>query len=84
MITDPDHETVEYAVLISDTWQDKELGSTLTDYCLEIAENWDLKKVIAVTTTDNHRMLAVLRKRGFSALPSEGGSEIYVEKNLLP
>jgi acetyltransferase len=82
LIADPDHETVEYAVLIADSWQDRELGSLLTDYCLEIAANWNLKKVIAVTTTDNYRMLAVLKKRGFRTVESDGGSEVYIEKDL--
>ena len=83
LIADPDHETVEYAVLIGDAWQDKELGSLITDYCMEIAKDWGLKKVVAVTTTDNHRMLSVLRKRGFVVLPEDSGSEVMVEKELF-
>lgn len=83
LIADPDHETVEYAVLIADAWQDKELGSMLTDYCLEIAKDWNLKKVVAITTTDNYRMLSVLRKRGFKVLPQDDGSEVVAEKELL-
>ncbi len=83
LISDPDHETVEYAILIADAWQEKELGSLLTDYCLEIAGQWGLKKVVAVTTTDNHRMLSVLRKRGFKLVPEDNGSEVLVEKDLV-
>jgi len=82
LIADPDHETVEYAVLVTDYWQDKELGSILTDYCLEIAQKWDLKKIIAITTNDNQRMLAVLKRRGFTVVPGDGGSEVLVEKML--
>jgi acetyltransferase len=65
LIADPDHEEVEYAVLIADAWQQKELGNILTDYCLEIAEKWNLKRIVAQTTTDNGRMIAVFKKRGF-------------------
>ncbi len=83
LIADPDHETVEYAILVEDAWQDKELGSRLTDTCLEIANTWGLKKVVAVTTTDNHRMLSVLRKRGFVVASQEDSGEVYVEKDLL-
>jgi acetyltransferase len=82
LIADPDHETVEYAVLIADAWQARDLGSMLTDYCLDIAMGWDLKKVVAITTKDNHRMLAVLRKRGFRATGEDDGSEVYTEKVL--
>lgn len=66
LIADPDHETVEYAVLITDAWQNKELGSMLTDYCLEIAKKWNLRKLVAQTTTDNTRMIRMFEKRGFS------------------
>jgi len=65
LIADPDHKEVEYAVLISDAWQKKELGSIITDYCLEIAGKWNLKRIVAQTTTDNSRMISVFRKRGF-------------------
>jgi acetyltransferase len=65
LIADPDHEAVEYAVLIIDAWQKKELGSLLTDYCIEIAERWKLKRIIAQTTTDNRPMISVFEKRGF-------------------
>jgi acetyltransferase len=65
LIADPDHEEVEYAVLITDAWQKKELGSILTDYCLEIAKKWNLKRIVAQTTTDNTRMISVFKKRGF-------------------
>jgi acetyltransferase len=70
-------------VLIADAWQDRDLGSLLTDYCLDIAKGWDLKKVMAVTTRDNHRMLSVLRKRGFRATGQDEGSEVYTEKELF-
>ena len=38
LVADPDHETVEYAVLIADAWQQKDLGNILTDFCMEVAE----------------------------------------------
>jgi len=81
LIADPDHESVEYAVLIADDFQHKELGSLLTDYCLEIAKHWKLKKVVAQTTTDNERMVSVFKKRGFEIVVEDG--TVYVEKNIL-
>jgi acetyltransferase len=65
LIADLDHETVEYAVLISDAWQKKELGTILTEYCLEIAKGWHLKRVVAETTKDNQAMITVFKKLGF-------------------
>ncbi|MCX6836171.1 MAG: GNAT family N-acetyltransferase, partial [candidate division Zixibacteria bacterium] len=80
LIADPDHETVEYAVLITDAWQKKEVGSILTDFCMEIAEHWKLKRVVAQTTTDNRPMVSVFEKRGFTI--SYDGTDVYVVKEL--
>ncbi len=82
LVADPMRETVEYAVLIGDAWQDKGLGSILTDYCLEISKDWGIKKMVAVTTSDNQRMLAVFRKRGFDLQPDPESSIIEVSKAL--
>jgi len=68
LIADLDHETVEYAVLISDAWQKKELGTLLTEYCVEIARQWHLKRIAAETTKDNQAMITVFKKLGFSVV----------------
>lgn len=82
LIADPDHESVEYAILIEDAWQKKELGNILTDYCLEIANSWNLKRFIAQTTTDNKPMIAVFRKRGFEIKINVKDSTVDVMKEL--
>ena len=82
LITDFDHESVEYAILITDAWQKKDLGRILTKYCLEIAKNWDLKKIIAETTSDNKAMLAVFRKLDFS-LHFEAGGSVHITKDIV-
>ncbi len=73
LIADPDRHTAEYAVLVTDAWQDQGLGGILTDYCLEIARDWGVRNIAAVTTTDNPRMIAVFRKRGFEIRTDEAG-----------
>lgn len=82
LIADPGHEEVEYAVLISDAWQKRELGSLLTDYCMEIAQRWNLKRIVAQTTTDNRPMISVFEKRGFAITYSEG-SAVDAVKSLV-
>ncbi|MCX6246504.1 MAG: bifunctional acetate--CoA ligase family protein/GNAT family N-acetyltransferase [Bacteroidetes bacterium] len=82
LIADPDHERVEYAILIEDAWQKKDLGNLLTDYCLEIANAWNLKSIIAQTTTDNKRMISVFRKRGFTIRINDRDSTVDVMKEL--
>jgi len=82
LIADPDHESAEYAVLITDEWQNKGLGSILTDYCLEIAGKWKVKQVTAETTNDNIRMLSVFRHRDFDIKPTGEGSLVEVRKDF--
>ncbi len=82
LVADPDHETVEYAVLVADAWQQKELGNILTDFCLEVAGNGKLKKIVAQTTTDNMRMISVFQKRGFDVKVNNQDSTVDVFKNL--
>jgi acetyltransferase len=65
LVADVDHQAAEYAVLVIDEFQGRGLGSLLTSYCVEIARAWQLKRVFAETTPDNHRMLATFRKWGF-------------------
>lgn len=64
LITDPYHDSGEFAILVADDWQNKGLGGILTDICLWIAKQWHLKNIIAETTTDNHRMISLFRNRG--------------------
>lgn len=82
LIADPDHETVEYAILIVDAWQQKDLGNILTDYCMEIARTWKLKLFVAQTTTDNKRMITVFRKRGFELDINSDDSTVNVQIEL--
>jgi acetyltransferase len=82
LVADPDHETVEYAVLVPDSWQNKRLGSQLTDFCMEISSRWRLQKVVAQTSTSNARMINVFKQRGFEIKTDLSSSMVDVEKRL--
>ncbi len=83
LIADPDHETVEYAVLIADAWQKKELGK-LSDRVLprNRPEVESSKRVVAVTTTDNRPMISVFEKLGFEINYETGDSTVEVSKMI--
>jgi acetyltransferase len=66
LISDADLEVAEYAVLVTDEWQNKELGHKLTAYCEEIARVAGIKTLYAETTRDNKGMISVFKKLGFS------------------
>lgn len=82
LISDPEHLTAEYAILITDKWQNRDLGGILTDYCIDIAQKWGIKKIYAQTTSDNKRMIALFEKRGFNILERQEDSTVEVEKEL--
>lgn len=82
LVADPDLETVEYAVLVTDRWQNRGLGGLLTDMCMDIAGDWGMKTVYAQTTTDNPRMVHLFENRDFTVDHAAGGSVVDVEKEL--
>ncbi len=82
LVADPMRESGEYAILIKDGWQDQGLGGILTDYCIRIAKDWGIKKITAMTTSDNHRMLAVFRKRRFDIRPDPESSIVEVSLEI--
>ena len=84
LVADPDHEAVEYAVLVEDAWQSRGLGGTLTDVCLEIARQWRPRRIVAETTTDNGRMIAVFRRRGFTVEIDPDGRVVHCELAAAP
>ena len=65
LIADPDLEIMEYAILITDKWQRKELGFILTEFCMDIAKSRGIKRLLAETTKNNKPMIAVFKKLNF-------------------
>jgi acetyltransferase len=81
LVADADHRSAEYAVLVQDDWQRRGLGSMLTDFCLEICRTWNIGLVVAETTSDNHRMLDILTKRGFQQ-KQRSDNEILLQRRF--
>ena len=65
LVADADHHSAEYAVIVVDRWQGRGLGGLLTDYCIDVASRWGVKRLVAETTKNNARALATFRTRGF-------------------
>lgn len=82
LVADADHRDAEYAVLVSDDWQGRGLGSLLTDYCLEICQSWGISRVVAETTADNDRMKRLLANRDFDRKEEGALHEVLYEKQL--
>jgi acetyltransferase len=82
LVADPDHSIAEYAVLVADPWQGVGLGMMLTQYCLEIAESWGIKRITAETALENNRMIATFRSLGFNFQNDQTGDVVSVSKSL--
>jgi len=77
LVIGPSSDDAEYAILVADPWQGKGLGTAITDYCMQIAGKWGVKRIYAATTSRNRRMLAVFKDHGFEL--TEDFAEGYVE-----
>ena len=73
---------MEYAILITDKWQKKELGNTITEFCMDIAKRNGIKRLVAETTKNNKAMIAVFRKLNFKIQFNED-TTVSVFKNLV-
>jgi acetyltransferase len=82
LVADADHTCAEFAILVGDPWQGMGVGSQLTDYCLEISRVWGIRLVQAQTATDNQRMLAMFRHRGFAMDYAASSDTVTVTKEL--
>jgi len=80
LISEPYNETAEFAIVVADPWHNLGLGNKFTDYILEIAKKRGIRKIYANVLYDNHIMLQMLRKRGFTITRNE--EECHAELNL--
>jgi acetyltransferase len=81
-VADVDHDAAEFAVIVVDRWHGHGLGGTLTDYCLELAKKWGVKRVVAEVAKDNVRMLATFRDRHFDLDDKVEQDVVLVRKSV--
>ena len=79
---DPDHITAEYAVLVADPWQGRGLGSELTDFCLKVAKQWGIRKVMGEFSPSNVRIIRILQSRQFQLYRDLQEQIVSGEKSL--
>ena len=80
IIGDPDGKTGEFAVLVGDAWQGRDIGSNLLEKCLSIAEKQGFKTVHGIVLHENNNMLALGKKLGFEIKndPGSGNYELVI------
>jgi len=72
---DPNHHSAEYAVIVQDAWQARGIGTLLTDSCIEVAQDWGVRQLNAVTLGVNKRMISIFKHRKFTIHKDEEDGE---------
>ena len=65
VIAEPDGKSGEFAVLVTDQWQRKGLGSMLMEYIINVAKNMRLARIFAHVLPNNIKMTKLCEKKGF-------------------
>jgi acetyltransferase len=66
----------EFAIVLSDDWQGRGLGTRLLASLLLAAKNHGVRRLVATTLSENDRMLALGRKLGFKVATDPGSAMI--------
>ncbi|MGH9647517.1 MAG: GNAT family N-acetyltransferase, partial [Bryobacteraceae bacterium] len=74
--------TAEFAVVVTDKWQNKGLGTELTKRIIQIAKNEKLSRLVAYTLLENHDMQNMCKKLGFQVKRAAEDSECVIEMTL--
>jgi acetyltransferase len=64
-VTNPDQNSCEFALVISDTLQGHGIGQRMLNRLMEIARSRGLDMIEGEVLADNHRMLEMVKKMGF-------------------
>jgi acetyltransferase len=68
-VDDETGQSAEFAIVVSDDWQHRGLGAVLLSDLIDAARQHGVRRMEAVTMVDNHGMLKLARRLGFSARP---------------
>lgn len=80
IIADSDMRSAEFAVLVSDEYQNKGLGYNLVDLLIGIAQDKGLERIYGEALTENEKMLLMCRKLGFTTkLAPDGITEVVLK-----
>ena len=74
----------EYAALFEDGWQGRGLGAAMTERLIGAARDRGIRRLHALVTPGNERMLRLLRRLGFPTKVSREGGAERVEVDLAP
>ncbi|HTT45426.1 MAG TPA: bifunctional acetate--CoA ligase family protein/GNAT family N-acetyltransferase [Thermoplasmata archaeon] len=71
---EPDGKSGEFAIIVTDEFQNVGLGTKLTDHVLEVAEDMGVERVYSVMLAENYRALSLMKRMGFTLTYSDDGT----------
>jgi acetyltransferase len=75
-ITNPDGESCEFALVVSDEWQRRGLGRRLLTHLIEVARSRGMREMMGHVLADNRSMLTLCEALGFSVSDSSEGPQV--------
>jgi acetyltransferase len=75
-------DRAEFAVVVTDQWQNKGLGTELTNRLVQIARDEKMAGLVAYTLHENQDMQNMCKKLGFQVHHTPGEAECVIEMNL--
>ena len=79
----PDGESCEFALVVSDQWQHKAIGHRLMGSLIDAARSKGLKTMEGEVLASNHSMLKLVATLGFNVVASQGDSSIVNVTKVL-
>lgn len=82
-VMNPDGESCEFALVVSDKWQNRGIGSHLMTALIEAAQQRGIKTMVGEILANNNNMLELVRNLGFSTDTSPDDPGIRVATKPL-
>jgi GNAT superfamily N-acetyltransferase len=82
--TGRDGETCECAVVVSDEWQGKGLGTLLMKHLIEVARSRGIHRMVSFDAAENIRMSDLARDLGFHTRSDPDDASQVIHELLLP
>jgi acetyltransferase len=82
-VTNPDGRSCEFAIVVADAWQHRQIGRTLMTCLILAAHSRGLQVMEGLVFSSNHKMLALMHALGFAVRSVENDPTIkHVSRSL--
>jgi len=82
-ITNPDHTSCEFALVVADDFAGKGLGSRLMHSIMDVAREKGLAEIEGLVLANNPHMLKLMRALGFAIKPFPDDPEFKMVSHTL-